>query len=190
MRHGRIYSTDVAASIQQKEEEMLPHYPDVHPAMDTRALSGVTLLPYACICRTWALCTAIQVGKTQTDVGYGSSLKRRWQSDCEPKARSCGFRGQARTRMKGRQIAGEWTPNYARRFCFPRTAIVRYLLEEFNSSFPHKASGLRILHRVPVIKHFRTKWCDTNIITRPFNLFAKLNLNNYCKAILLELMNV
>lgn len=34
------------------------------------------------------------------------------------------FRGQTRARMKGHQIAGEWTPNYARRFCFPRAAYI------------------------------------------------------------------
>lgn len=131
-------SMDVTTRTSCKKEEEKLFYPNVHPAVDTHALCEIDIyVSHLSIMR------ACSRSKTQTDVECSSSLKHRWQSNCEPKAHSCGFGGKRALAWKGTKLPVNGRRIMSRRFLFPPiTAIVRYLLEEFNSPFTNKEPGL------------------------------------------------
>lgn len=104
------------------------------PHADTHALCKIDMyVSHLSVMRAYSR------SETRTDVECSSSLKHRWQSDCEPKAYSCGFGGKRALAWKGTKLPVNRRRIMSRRFLFPSvTAIVRYLLEKFNSPFAHK----------------------------------------------------
>lgn len=102
---------------------------------------------HMCVLRV-ALCAAIQVAKHGQMLDIVRLCSVVWL--VAPKGRSCGFRGQTRSRMKGRQIAGECTPNYSRRFCLLFGLRNRPSIYAGRISFAFR----NFLDRPRVVKHF------------------------------------
>lgn len=195
MRHGRIYSTDVAASILQKRRgdaaALSGRAPrDGYARFKRGCLPPFSLpSPYVCICRTWALCTAIQVGKhgqmldiVRLRISVDGSLTM------SQKRAVAVFGGKRTFVWKGAKL-----PVNGRRIM--PVVFVSLELRSFDICRKNliRRSRIKRLDFEPRFCHqtLSHKWSYMDIIMRPFNLFAQLNLNNYiAKLFFWKLMNV